>query len=94
MTLVESVRTAVRDAQAKKALTDSINAQTEVVNLGAEFWAGVIEWGKAERKLSPKDLQILQICTSMPRRIPSDFQAKHAMDVLHRMKDQGYEIQQ
>jgi hypothetical protein len=94
LTLVESVRTAVRDAQAKKALTDGINAQTEVVNLGTEFWAGVIEWGKAERKLSPKDLQILQICTSMPRRIPSDFQAKHAMDVLHRMKDQGFEVQQ
>ncbi|QOL82344.1 AIPR family protein [Pseudooceanicola spongiae] len=92
LTLVESVRTAVRDARAKKALTASINAQTEVVKLGAEFWDRVMDWGRAERKLSPKDFQILQICASMPRRIPSDFQATHAMDLLQRMKDQGYEV--
>jgi hypothetical protein len=71
-----------------------INAQTEVVSLRAEFWTKVMDWGKAERKLSPKDLQILRICASMPRRIPSDFQAKHAMDVLHRMRDQGFEVEQ
>lgn len=93
LTLVESLRSAVRDAKAQAALTEGINVQTEVVNLGTEFWANVMQWGKAERKLSPKDLQILQICMSMPRRIPSDFQAKHAMDVLQRMKDQGYDVE-
>lgn len=92
LTLVESVRTAGRDARAKKALTAGINAQTEVVKLGAEFWDRLMDWGKAERKLSPKDLQILQVCASMPRRIPSDFQATHAMDLLQRMKDHGYEV--
>lgn len=91
LTLVETVRTAVRDARAKKVLTEGINAQTEVVNLGAEFWQKVMDWGKAERKLSPKDLQIIQICSSMPRRIPTDFQAKHAMELLQRVKAQGFE---
>jgi hypothetical protein len=85
------VRTAVRDARAKKALTEGINAQTEVVNLGAEFWRQVMDWGKAERKLSPKNLQIIQICSSIPRCIPTAFQAKHAMELLQRLKEQGFE---
>jgi hypothetical protein len=91
LTLVETVRTAVRDARAKKVMTEGINAQTEAVNLGASLWGTVIEWGRAERKLTPKDMQILQICASMPRRIPTDFQAKHAMDLLAKLKDQGFE---
>ena len=71
LALIETVRTAVRDARAKKVLTEGINAQTEVVNLGAEFWQKVTDWGKAQRKLYPKDLQIMQICSSIPRRILS-----------------------
>jgi hypothetical protein len=91
LTLVESLRTAARDARAKKVMTERINAQTGVVNLGAAFWSDVMEWGRTGRKLTPKDMQILQICASMPRRIPTDFEAKHAMDVLHRMRDQGFD---
>lgn len=49
LTLVESVQTAVRDAKAKKTLTEGNNAQSGVVNLGVEFWAKVIDWGKVER---------------------------------------------
>jgi len=90
LALSETVRTAGRDARKKKVMTEGINAQTEVVNLGAAFWNEVLERGRAERKLSPKDLQILQICASMPRRIPTEYQAKHAMDALQRMKFQGF----
>lgn len=81
----------MRDARAKKVMTEGINAQTEAVNLGAAFWSTFMEWGRSERKLTPKDMQILQICASMPRRILTDFQAKHAMDLLGRLKDQGFE---
>jgi hypothetical protein len=35
-------------------------------------------------------MQILEVCASMPRRIPSDLQARHALDALGRMKDQGF----
>lgn len=91
LTLVDTQRTAARDARAKKVMTELINVQTGVVNLGAAFWSDVMEWGRTERKLTPKDMQILQICASMPRRIPKDFEAKHAMDVLQRLRDQGFD---
>ena len=73
-------------------MNEGINAQTGGQPRG-RILSKVMDWGKVERKLSPSDLQILQICASIPRRIPSDFEAMHAMDVLHRMRDQGFEVQ-
>jgi hypothetical protein len=91
LTLVETERSTRRAARATEVMTEGINAQTEAVSLGAGFWNTVMDWGRSERKLTPKDIQILQICTSMPRRLPTDFQAKHAMDLLARLRDQGFE---
>jgi hypothetical protein len=88
--LVDTVRSAKKDARDTKAMTDGINAQTAAVTMGAAFWISVIEWGQAERKLTPKDTQILQVCASIPQRIPTDLQAKHAMNVLARLKGDGF----
>lgn len=90
LTLVDTAKAAKRDEKAKKAMTEGINAQSEAVTLGAEFWKEVLDWGRERKRLTPKDMQILEVCASMPRRIPSDLQARHALDALGRMKDQGF----
>jgi hypothetical protein len=90
LTLVETARTAKRDEKAKKALTQGINAQSEVVTLGADFWKDLLAWGRERKRLTPKDQQILEVCASIPRRLPSDLQSRHALDALARMRDQGF----
>lgn len=90
LTFVETARTEKRDEKTKKAITDGINAQSEVVTLGSGFWKEVLSWGRERKRLTPKDQQILEICTSMPRRVPSDQQSMHALDVLGRLRDQGF----
>ncbi len=91
LALAEFARAAVRDARAQKTMTDGINAQSEVVTLGAHFWNQVVDWGRERKRLTPKDLQVLQVCASMPRRLPTDSQSKHALDALGRMRDQGFD---
>jgi hypothetical protein len=90
LTLVETARTAKRDEKAKKAMTEGINAQSEVVTLGADFWKDLLAWGRERKRLTPKDQQILDVCASMPRRLPTDLQSRHALDVLARMRDLGF----
>lgn len=90
LTLVETARTAKRDEKAKKAMTEGINAQSEVVTLGADFWKDLLAWGRKRKRLTPKDQQILDVCASIPRRLPSDLQSRHALDALARMRDQGF----
>lgn len=90
LTLVDTAKAAKRDEKAKKAMTEGINAQAEVVTMGAEFWKEMLAWGRERKRLTPKDMQILEVCASMPRRIPSDLQARHALNVFGRMRDQGF----
>jgi AIPR protein len=90
LTLVKTVRTDERDEKAKKAIEDGINAQSEVVTFGADFWKEVLAWGRDRKRLTPKDQQILEVCVSMPRRVPSDLQSRHALGVLGRMRDLGF----
>ena len=90
LTLVETARTAKRDEKAKKAMTEGINVQSEVVTLGADFWKDLLAWGRERKRLTPKDQQILEVCASIPRRLPSDLQSRHALDALARMRDHGF----
>ena len=90
LTMVEAARIVKREERAKKAMTEGINAQSEVVTLGAEFWKEVLAWGRERKRLSPKDMQILEVSASMPRRLPTESQSRHSLDALARMKDQGF----
>ena len=87
--LEETARTSEREQRKKKREMDGISTQSEVVNRGPEFWREILARGVADRKLTPKDQQILQVCASMPRQLPSELQSKHAMNVLERMREQG-----
>jgi hypothetical protein len=90
LTLEDMARTAKKDEKAKKAMTDGINVQSEVVTLGAIFWTEALSWGRERKLLTSKDMQILEVCASMPRRIPSDLQARQAMEALGRLKARGF----
>ncbi len=89
LTLKESARATERDGRRTKREIDGIAAQVEVVSLGADFWRKVLAQGVAEQKLSPKDKQVLQACISIPRRVPSELQSKHAINLLERLREQG-----
>ena len=89
LVLKEIARTSERDERSKKREIEGISAQSEVVNRGPEFWRDLLARGVSGRKLTPKDQQILGVCASMPRQLPSELQSKHAMSVLERLRYQG-----
>jgi len=89
LVLKEVARSNERDAHERQREMAGIEAQSLVVNLGADFWHRVGEQGSANRELTTKDEQIIKICASLPRQIPSDKQSKYAITVLKRLKEQG-----
>lgn len=90
--LVDEVHAATRDARAKKSMTDGIDAQTEVLGLGASFWRKVLEWGQREKKLTSKDVSVLSICIAMPLKLPTTSQALHALTLADRMGEEADEV--
>ena len=91
LTLKKTASDVVRDEHKKKKMTDGINAQADVVNLGATVWEKALAWGKTKNALSWKDTQILNVCASIPKKVPTELQAKYAMRVLAQLSDQGFE---
>lgn len=87
--LKDVARSNERDAQDLRREMAGIEAQSLVVKLGADFWRRVGEQGRAKRELTAKDEQIIKVCASLPRQIPTDKQSKHAITVLERLKEQG-----
>ncbi len=84
-------RTEVRQARADRTMVSGIEAQIKVTNAGGKFWANLLEWGRVNRKLSPREAQTIEICASYPRKIPTEFQCQQAVTVLERLKEEGFE---
>ena len=81
----------VDDERKKKAVTSGIEAQSTVVNLGADFWKGALEWGKVHRLVTPKEVGVLETCSRIPDRLPSEKQCVVAVEVLERLEADGFE---
>lgn len=89
LTLKETAKKNEHDAKESQREIAGIEAQSLTVKLGADFWRRVWEQGRAAGNLTTKDEQILKVCSSIPRQIPTERQSKHVLTVLERLKSQG-----
>lgn len=90
--ILETVaKSAQKDDKRKQRITDGINAQKKVFELGSELWKDILAWGNENGQLTLKDNQIIKICASIPRKIPTELQSKYALRVLYRLKEEGYD---
>jgi hypothetical protein len=83
---VEALRAADRDTKVARRELNGIEAQREVVNQGGEYWSQLLAFGKSIGKLQPKEAGILQACTSLPGRIPTEKQCVAAVAIADRLE--------
>jgi len=78
-------------AQKEQKVSNQINAEIELVTLGADYWRKVLEFGRNDRLLSEMEDGLLSVAASfdMTGRIPSDKQAKLIMQIRNRLFDEG-----
>ena len=78
-------------AQKEQKVSNQINAEIELINLGADYWKKVLEFGRNDRLLSEMEDGLLSVAANFETtgRIPSDKQAKLVMQIRNRMFDEG-----
>ena len=86
----ELARERVREARADRALSNSVEAELEVHELGAAFWADVRNWARDRGLLTPRENGILETCSAMPGRLPSGKQCEIAIAILEKVRKQGF----
>lgn len=68
---------------------NGIEAQTMVVEAGAEFWNNVLNWCIREKEASDKERGILQVAASIPTKLPSDRQSLVLVSLMERLRKVG-----
>ncbi|PSV25934.1 MULTISPECIES: AIPR family protein [unclassified Photobacterium] len=82
----------VREVKAENALDNSINVEVEVYTLGAKFWGNVNNWAKEHGILSPRENSIIEICSAIPRKMPSSKQCEIALKALKKLQAEGFHV--
>lgn len=83
---VESLRVVNRDKQTAKRQLNGIEAQREVVNQGQAYWSQLLAFGESIGKLAPRDASILQVCASIPHRVPTEKQCVAAVAIADKLE--------
>lgn len=82
----EDARSHKRDQRRERELISGVQAQSEVVSLGGEYWSQVLAFGKSIGKLNPTEVGILGVCAQLPVKIPSEKQAQAALRIVDRLE--------
>lgn len=90
--LIDYVKATEREGDGcrNQTIQDSIHSQTYVVEKGAAHWELLREWNRINKKLSPKEMGILNTACSIPRSIPSDKQAPILVAAEKRAIENGF----
>lgn len=72
-----------------RKIDNGIEAQRLVLEAGATFWTEVKVWAGDNRQMSEKDAGILTVASQLPKRIPSEKQSLHLIDIINRLNAAG-----
>lgn len=86
----EQSRELEHDARRSQAVDDGINTQLYVFDKGVEYWKSLHEWNRTTNILIPKEVSVLNIACSIPRKYPTEKQSKILMDAEKRAIDEGF----
>ena len=79
-------------ARKEKRQTTGIEAQAAVIKLGHAYWQAVLEWGKANAHLSPKEAGIVGVAAQL-RGLPSELQSLALLQIKAKLADAGFTLQ-
>ena len=86
----ERQRDAVRTGRREQRELNGMEAQIAVVNAGGQFWSDALAWGRARQLLTPTETGILSAAACVPSEMPTDKQSSRAIEVLGKLKEEGY----
>jgi len=79
-----------KEAGRNDAIQDGINIQTYVLEKGAPHWCQLRQWNETKQILTSTEISILALACSIPRKVPSEKQARVLADAEKRAFAEGF----
>ena len=86
----EENRNLEKDAGRNDEIQEGIKVQTYVFEKGAAYWCKLRDWNAGNRKLTSKEISILDLACSMPRKLPTEKQSKILVEAENRAIKEGF----
>jgi hypothetical protein len=86
----EIVKERVSEGSRAQTIEDSVHSLTYVVEKGSEYWSQLREWNISNRKLTPKEMGILDVACDIPQKIPSEKQTDILVAAEKRAIENGF----
>lgn len=86
----EEVNAIKREDRQDRDLDKRVAEQSRVFELGASFWLECHTWGRQMKALSPREAGILDTCSRIPDKIPTERQCELAMRALDKLVGLGF----
>lgn len=86
---VDDQREIERESVREQSELNGIEAQTIVVEAGAQFWSDVLNWCVKEGEATDKELGILQVACKIPIKLPTDKQSIVLVQMMKRLRKGG-----
>ena len=87
----EKAKDIKRSAKKERKIDSGIDAQKKVFELAGK-WKLVMDFGQAKRLFSPKEIGVLDTCSRIPNRVPTEKQCKVALIALARAIEEGFKL--
>lgn len=87
------VKQSERSAVKEQRILNGIEAQTAVLNAGAEFWSKLRDWGTSKKLLSPTELGVLDVASQIPSKLPTEKQCDVVLHALSRLQTEGCQLE-
>lgn len=88
----EEKRSAMRDAKKDQRIVSDVEAQTKVLEYGADFWERVNSFALEKRLVTPEALTALKYAVQIPNKLPSSYQSIKLLELLERVESEGFKL--
>ena len=82
-----------KTAASDQSVVSGIQAQMNVVNLGAGYWQQLQNWGNKQLLLGPDEQSIVSVACNIPRKIPTEKQCIRLLQIKTRMEEEGFPVE-
>ena len=79
-----------KSASKIQKIDDGIEAQKKIFEIGGTGWLQILDWAKRQGLVGGQDLDILNIASQIPNKIPSEKQSIHLIKLLSSFELEGW----
>ncbi len=86
---LSEVRSAERQAKEQQRQDSGIDAQTQVITLGSDYWQRLEAWAKSNSPVSPEEVRLIRLASGFGGSLPTDRQSGKLLEVKQRLEIEG-----